>query len=236
MRIEIVTIFPRLMREFFATSLIGKACEKGVLELGTTDLRQFAEPPHFHVDDYPYGGGPGMVMKAGPLLDAVSEAKKKLPGAHVILMAASGRAFTQARAKELSEKSELIICCGRYEGVDQRAIDMAIDEEISIGDFVMMGGEAAAMAVTEAVCRLLPDVIGNELSCEEESFSERSDGVRLLEWPHYTRPETFRGVEVPGVLRSGDHAKIRAWRTEKALEKTLRLRPDLLKPVKHEEQ
>lgn len=229
MQIHILSIFPQLFQHFFSASLIGKAIEKGIINAEVTDIRQFAEAPHFHVDDYPYGGGPGMVMRPEPLAAALEYAKEKLPKAHIILLSASGKKITQQRARELTSQMDLILVCGRYEGVDQRIIDLFIDEELSVGDVVMMGGEIPAMALIEAVCRLLPGVVGNADSLEEESFSKRSDGMMLLEWPQYTRPEVFRNMEVPEVLRSGDHGRIRAWRVEQALNKTLSIRPDLLK-------
>jgi len=229
MRIHILTIFPQLFEAFSKTSLIGKAAERNLLEIEVTDIREFSVPPHYHVDDYPYGGGPGMVMKPEPLAAAIETAKMRVPYARTILLSASGNKLTHERAEALSTQSELLLICGRYEGVDQRVVDLFVDEEISIGEAVFMGGEVPAMALIEAVCRFLPEVIGNEESIAEESFATRSDGVTLLEGPQYTRPEIFRGKEVPEVLLSGDHARIRAWRTGKALEKTLKLRPDLLK-------
>ncbi|NMC62503.1 MAG: tRNA (guanosine(37)-N1)-methyltransferase TrmD [SAR324 cluster bacterium] len=229
MRLHILSIFPKLFENFFSVSLIGKAVEKKIIEVEITDIRQFAEAPHYHVDDYPYGGGPGMIMKPEPLSAAIKYAKQRLPNARVILLSASGQKMTQQRAQELARETELLLICGRYEGVDQRVIDLYVDEELSIGDVIMMGGEVPAMALIESVCRLLPDVIGNSDSLTEESFSQRGDGLTLLEWPQYTRPEVFNGREVPEVLLSGDHGRIRAWRLEQALNKTLITRPDLIK-------
>lgn len=229
MRVHILTIFPQLFEAFSKTSLIGKAVERNLLEIEVTDIRNFSDPPHYRVDDYPYGGGPGMVMKPEPLTAAIESARARVPHARTILMSASGNKLTHDRAQELSQQAELLLICGRYEGVDQRIIDLFVDDEVSIGEAVLMGGEVPAMALIEAVCRFLPEVIGNDESVSEESFATRPDGVTLLEGPQFTRPEVFRGVEVPEVLRSGDHARIRAWRVEKALEKTLRLRPDLLR-------
>jgi len=229
MRLHILSIFPKLFENFFSVSLIGKAIEKEIIEVEITDIRQFAEAPHYHVDDYPYGGGPGMIMKPEPLSAAIEYAKQKLPNSRVILLSASGQKITQQRAQELACETELLLICGRYEGVDQRVIDLYVDEELSIGDAIMMGGEVPAMALIESVCRLLPDVVGNSDSLTEESFSQREDGLTLLEWPQYTRPEVFKDREVPEVLRSGDHGRIRAWRVEQALNKTLATRPDLIK-------
>lgn len=170
-----------------------------------------------------------MVMKPEVLVDAIEDLRQALPKARTILLSASGQKFTQERAIAFSKEEALIIVCGRYEGVDQRAIDLCIDEEISIGDFVVMGGEVPAMAVIESVCRLIPAVVGNSDSIDEESFSTSLNGQILLEWPHYTRPESFREMDVPEVLRSGDHKKIQEWRYGKALEKTKLHRPDLIK-------
>lgn len=229
MHIHILSIFPELFAPFRTTSLIGRAVENRLLQIDVTDIRSFAAPPHFHVDDYPYGGGPGMVMKPEPLAAAVESAKNRMSRPHIILLSAAGEKLTHERARELSLEKEIILICGRYEGVDQRIIEIFVDEEISIGDTVYMGGEVPAMALMEAVCRFLPEVIGNEESLSEESFATRPDGVTLLEGPQYTRPEVFMGHRIPEVLKSGDHARIKAWRVKQALDRTLKNRPDLIK-------
>jgi tRNA (guanine37-N1)-methyltransferase len=225
-RIDVLTLFPELFDAFLRTSLLGAAREAGVVGVETHDLRAFTHDRHRTVDDVPYGGGPGMVLKPEPLVEALEAlAGPKGPGrrARVILLSAQGATFTQARAAALARAPHLLLVCGRYEGVDQRAIDLAVDEELAIGDYVLCGGEVPAMAVIEAVVRLVPGVVGNPASVETESF-----GSARLEGPHYTRPAVFRGLEVPAVLRSGNHAAIARWREEQALEWTRRRRPDLL--------
>jgi tRNA (guanine37-N1)-methyltransferase len=225
MRIAIVTIFPQLFDGFLQASLINKALARNLIQIEVTDLRKYSPPPHYRVDDIPYGGGPGMVMKPEPLFDAVTALKASYPQARTILMSPAGAVLTQNKAASLSLERELIVVCGRYEGIDQRFIDLVIDEEISIGDYVLMGGEVPAMAVIEACTRLLPGVIGNPDSLACESFGESS----LLEAPQYTRPPVFRGKSVPEVLLSGDHAKIDKWRQSQAQELTARRRPELIK-------
>lgn len=227
MKIEILTIFPYIFESFLSTSLVKKAIDRNLCSITTTQIRNFAEPPHHKVDDTPYGGGAGMTMKPEPLFKAVQSAKQKDPNAKVILMSPRGEKFTQKKAKELSNFSELIFVCGRYEGVDQRFIDLCVDEELSIGDFILMGGEVASMAIIESTLRLIPNIIGNSQSTEEESFS--SDNP-LLEYPQYTRPQEFMGITVPDVLLSGDHQKIAAWRDKKRQNLTSHRRPDLTKP------
>lgn len=228
MKIEVLTIFPELFSGFVSSSLIDKAIERGFLEISFLDIRTFADPPHYHVDDVPYGGGAGMLMKPEPIARAIEDAKSRLPSARVLLMSAGGSVFKQAKAVELSQLGELIIVCGRYEGVDQRVIDLLVDEEISIGDFVLMGGEVPAMTIIEAAARLIPGVVGNELSIVHESFSTEAS-EQLLESPQYTRPPVFRGQTVPEVLLSGNHQKIADWRHEQSLQRTAVRRPDLRK-------
>ena len=211
MKVELITIFPELFSGFLTSSLIAKAQERSLLSIATLNIRDFAEPPHFHVDDTPYGGGAGMLMKAEPLAKAIEDAKTRLPNARVILLSASGQTFTQSKASELSVCPELILVCGRYEGVDQRVIDILVDEELSIGDYVLMGGEVPAMVLIEACTRLIAGVIGNEESVEHESFRSQDESTQL-EAPHYTRPAEFRGRKVPDVLLSGNHKKIAEWR------------------------
>ncbi|MCL2504196.1 MAG: tRNA (guanosine(37)-N1)-methyltransferase TrmD [Coriobacteriia bacterium] len=223
MRVDIISIFPEMFDAPLSASLLGAAQEKGILDLHVHDLRDYTHDRHRSTDDAPYGGGPGMLMKPEPLfeaIEAISAMAQDTP--HILFLSPGGRPFTQQVAKELSGRQRLLLVCGRYEGFDQRALDLA-DAELSIGDYVLTGGELPAMVVIDAVARLLPGVLGDCGSCVEESFS-----AGLLEYPQYTRPATYRGVEVPEVLRSGDHARIAAWRREMSLAKTLQVRPDLL--------
>jgi tRNA (guanine37-N1)-methyltransferase len=214
--VEILTIFPQIFDSFLSTSLVGKAVTKGVFSPTVTDIRSFAEPPHFKVDDTPYGGGPGMVMSVPPLVQAIESAKSRLPLAHVVLFSPAGEVFTQKKAVELSRRDNIILVCGRYEGIDQRVVDSSVDEELSIGEYVLMGGEVPAMVVIEAGLRLRPDAIHNSLSIENESFSAQMEKGALLEAPQYTRPEEFRGMRVPDVLLSGNHKEIEKWRLEQS--------------------
>src|SRR5262245_26268964 len=226
LRIEVVTIFPELFQAFRTTGVLGGAIERGLLELSAHDLRRFTRDRHRTVDDIPYGGGPGMVMKPEPLVEAIEAlagAKGPEREGRVILMTPQGAPFTGQRARALAREERLVLVCGRYEGVDQRVIELAVDEELSIGDYVLSGGEVAAMAVSEAVSRFVPGVLGNPGSTASESFEDDR-----LEGPHYTRPVEFRGLAVPEVLRSGNHAEIARWRLERALERTRSRRPDLL--------
>ncbi|MGH7286819.1 MAG: tRNA (guanosine(37)-N1)-methyltransferase TrmD [Myxococcota bacterium] len=226
LRIDVITIFPELFESFRRAGVLGGARERGVLELEAHDLRRFTRDRHRTVDDIPYGGGPGMVMKPEPLVEAIEAlagAKGPERKARVVLLTPQGMPFTGRRARELAREAQLVLVCGRYEGVDQRVIELAVDEEISIGDYVLSGGEVPAMAVIEAVSRFVPGVLGNPDSVASESFeSDR------LEGPHYTRPVEFRGLAVPEVLRSGDHARIARWRRQQGLERTQSRRPDLL--------
>jgi tRNA (guanine37-N1)-methyltransferase len=225
-RIDVVTIFPELFEPFLRTSLLGAACEAGRVAVEVHDLRRWTHDRHRSVDDVPYGGGPGMVMKPEPLVEAIEAlagAKGPSRTARVILLSPQGAPFEQEGARALAAERHLVLVCGRYEGVDQRAIELAVDAELTIGDYVVSGGEVPAMAVIESVVRLLPGVVGNPASVETESF-----GTASLEGPQYTRPAVFRGLEVPAVLRSGNHAEIARWRADQALEWTRRRRPDLL--------
>lgn len=227
MRVDVITLFPELFEPVMGSSMLGIARERGVLEFFAHDLRQWALPGvHRQVDDAPYGGGSGMVLRPEPMfsaLESVSTLDERRP--LVVLMSPQGRPFDQRCAERLASEERLVLLCGRYEGFDERIRSLA-DLEISIGDYVLTGGELAAMVVADAVTRLLPGVLGGETSAEDESFS-----TRLLEYPHYTRPADFRGMAVPEVLRSGDHARIAAWRREQALVRTARRRPDLLRAV-----
>jgi len=242
-RIDVLTIFPGLFEPFRSTSLLGAACEGGLVDLRVHDLRDWARDRHRTVDDAPYGGGPGMVMKPEPLVEAI-EALAGPRGnereARVLLLSPQGRRFDQALAGALLHERHLVLVCGRYEGVDERVIELAVDEEVSIGDYVLAGGELPALVVIEAVTRLLPGVMGNPDSAGSESFQasafQASGQGRLLEGPQYTRPATYRGLAVPEVLRSGDHAAIARWRAERAKETTRRRRPDLLGNGRGEDQ
>lgn len=223
-KIDIVTIFPDIFESFLETSLVKKAITRGLLSVTTTNIRDFSAAPHHKVDDSPYGGGAGMVMMVEPLVKAIESAKGRLPNAKVILLSPGGSRFTQSKAEQLSKLEALIFVCGRYEGVDQRAIDLVVDEEISVGDFVVMGGEVPAMLVMEAALRLRPEVIHNEQSTSVESFSPQLGDGTLVEAPHYTRPEEYRGLRVPDVLLSGNHKAIAEWRLRESISKTARVR------------
>lgn len=220
LRIDFVTIFPRMFDAFLAEGVIARGVKQGALEVRVHDLREFATDRHRSTDDEAYGGGPGMVMLAEPVLRCV----EKIGSGHIVMTSPQGRPFTQPVAKELSTKERLIILCGRYEGFDERIRDSLHPDEISIGDFVVSGGELPAMLIADATGRMIEGVVGNSGSVEEDSFYNG-----LLDYPHYTRPEEMRGLRVPDVLLSGHHEKIRRWRREQALRRTLRLRPDLLK-------
>lgn len=227
MKISVLTIFPDLFANFARCALLGKAIEAQICTLDAVNIRDYAEAPHHQVDDMPYGGGPGMVMKPEPLAKAIQAAKEKLPQAKVLLLAANGHRLTQAKAQQFADQgNDLLFICGRYEGIDQRIIDLFVDEEISIGDYVLMGGEVAAMVCIEAIVRLLPGVIGNPESLQSESFAGLNNGI--LEGPQYTRPLEFMGKTVPEVLRSGNHAAINTFRKEMSKEHTARKRPDLV--------
>src|SRR4051812_19949326 len=204
-------------------SILGKARSAGLLHVRVTDIREHAEGKHRVTDDVPYGGGAGMVMKPEPLVSAIEAAKAREPAARVVLLSPQGRKFSQAVAEELAAAPGVILVCGRYEGVDERVLGW-VDEELSLGDFVLTGGELAALAVIDAVARLMPGVLGNAESPRNESFA----GEGLLEGPQYTRPPEFRGLRVPEVLLSGDHARIAQWRREQASSRTLARRPDLM--------
>jgi tRNA (guanine37-N1)-methyltransferase len=220
LRIDVFTIFPDLVEGFARAALLGKAQEKQLLDLRVHDLRAQTTDVHRSVDDSPFGGGAGMVLMPEPIFAAVEAADPPRP---LYLLGPGGRRLHQGMARELAAGDGFSLLCGRYEGIDARVHDHLVDGELSIGDYVLAGGEVAAMVVLEAVGRLVPGVMGNDTSADEESFS---DG--LLEYPHYTRPAEFRGWDVPDVLRSGDHGRVAAWRKAQALARTLRLRPDLV--------
>jgi len=231
MKISIVTLFPEMFDGPLGTSIIGRAVENGKVDLNIVQIRDFARDERGTVDEPPFGGGAGMVLQAGPLVDAVDSIAAQsveagLPKPHVVLMSAQGAQLAHRRVQELSELDAITIVCGLYEGVDERFIELRVDEEISIGDFVLTGGEIPAMAVTDAIARLIPGVLGDDDSSKHDSFAPGSDS--LLEGPVYTRPAKFEGLEVPKILLSGDHAKVEAWRRTQALRRTEERRPDLL--------
>ena len=225
MKITILTLFPDIVRDYTGVSILGIASEKGLAEYNVVNIRDYAKGVHLQVDDRPFGGGPGMVLMPGPIVEAVETAHDALPaGVRTVLMSPQGRRFDQGLAAELATAPGLILVCGRYEGFDERIRTVLQPEEISIGDYVLSGGELAAMVVIDALTRQLPGVLGHELSAQEDSYA---DG--LLDCPHYTRPEDFQGELVPEVLLSGDHERIRRWRLKQALGRTHERRPDLLK-------
>ncbi len=224
MHIAIVSLFPETFTAVSEHGVTGRAVDEGLVTLSHINPRDFTTDRHRTVDDRPYGGGPGMLMKIDPLQQAIAAAREKAgTSPRVIYLSPQGRRFDHARAAKLAQENSLVLVAGRYEGVDERLIETAVDEELSIGDYVLSGGELAAMVVIDAVTRQLPGVLGHELSAQEDSFA---DG--LLDCPHYTRPEEFEGRQVPEVLLSGDHEKIRRWRLKQALGRTLERRPDLL--------
>jgi tRNA (guanine37-N1)-methyltransferase len=222
MRVEVLTIFPELFRTFLDTSLVGRAVERGLLDVNVHDLRDFTEDRHRSVDDEPYGGGGGMVMTAPPWVRAVREVSGgRRPWR--VLLSPQGRRLDEAKVRELAAREELVLLCGRYEGIDERVRRLVVDEEVSIGDYVLSGGELPAMVVIEAVSRQVPGVVGLTKSVAEDSFRRG-----LLDHPHYTRPPEVEGVGVPDVLLSGNHAEIERWREREALRATWEKRPDLL--------
>lgn len=220
MRIEVFTILPTLVEDFLQHSLLQKAQQSGTVQIAVHDIRAATSDPHRSVDDAPFGGGPGMVLMAEPVFAAVEAADPVRP---LLLLDPAGEPFTQAKARQLAATEGFSLLCGRYEGIDERIREHLADEELSLGDFVLNGGEVAAMAVMEAVCRLVPGVLGNPESASNDSFE--SD---LLDYPHYTRPAEFRQMQVPETLRSGDHGQIARWRQAASLARTLSRRPDLI--------
>lgn len=218
---EVLTLFPRMVEGPLSESILGKAREKGLVDVAVTDVRDFASGKHRITDDSPYGGGAGMVMKVEPLVAAIEAARARRQGARVVLMDPRGRTLDQQVVRELYGRKSLVLVCGRYEGVDER-VRRYVDEELSLGDFILTGGELAALTVIDAVSRLEPGVLGNEASPGDESFEQG-----LLEFPQYTRPPEFRGEKVPDVLLSGDHAKVARWRRAMSLRTTRDRRPDL---------
>jgi tRNA (guanine37-N1)-methyltransferase len=248
MRFDIITIFPGFFAGIFEHGVVKRALQGGLLAVGVHDLREFTHDRHRTVDDRPFGGGEGMVLKPEPLAEAVEHLrlapKAERLGETVILLSAQGKRFSQAVARELAQAQRVVLLCGRYEGVDERVNELFADQELSIGDYVLSGGELAAAVVLDATMRLLPGVLGNDASSENESFGAADELLQsrmgaglcsthgaggVLDYPHYTRPAEFRGLVVPEVLSSGNHEQIRRWRREQALRKTLRNRPDLLR-------
>ena len=223
MKIVVITLFPELVGQALQYGVLGRAIERGVLAVETVNPRDFVSDVHKTVDDRPYGGGPGMVLKAEPLRLAMQDAMARLPAARRILLAADGEPVRQGKVAQLAQGSELILVAGRYEGVDERFVEAYVDESLSVGDVVLSGGELPALMVIDAVARLLPGTLGDAESAVQESFT---DG--LLDWPHYTRPEAWEGRPVPPVLLGGNHAAIDRWRRKQALGRTWRRRPDLL--------
>ena len=236
MKIDILTIFPEFFREVFDFGIIRRAKLAKIVEINIHDIREFTTNKHQMVDDRPFGGGDGMVLSAQPIFDAIENltdtvARESYPnGTKVVLLSPQGKVFKQEIAKDFAENANhIIMICGRYEGVDERVNDALVTDEISIGDYVLSGGEPAAIVIVDAITRLLPNALGSETSAENDSFSDS-----LLDCPHYTRPADFRGMLVPEVLLNGNHAEIEKWRREKALEKTRKVRQDLLEGVKSE--
>lgn len=224
MRYDVLTIFPEMISGYLREGILARAAKRGLIRIEVTDIRDFARGPHKNIDDRPFGGGDGMVMKPGPIYRALTSIDRLGPGSTVILLTPQGECFDQKMAWELSELPQLILICGRYEGVDERIKASCVDREVSVGDYVLSGGELGALAVMDAVGRLVPGVLGGERSNREDSFEGG-----LLEYPQYTRPRVFRGEAVPDVLLSGNHEKIRLWRRTESLRRTLGKRPDLLR-------
>jgi tRNA (guanine37-N1)-methyltransferase len=224
MRYDVLTIFPEMISAYLQEGILARAVKGGAIRVEVTDIRDYASGPHRNTDDRPFGGGDGMVMKPGPLYRALASVPRIPEGSLVILLTPQGEPFTQRMAWELSEYDQLILVCGRYEGIDERIRELVIDRELSVGDYVLSGGELGALIVMDAVSRLIPGVLGGERSNKEDSFE---DG--LLEYPQYTRPRVFLDEEVPEVLLSGNHEKIRLWRRKQSLKRTLEKRPDLLR-------
>ena len=225
MRIKVLTLFPDMFAPVLSQSILGRALERGLLQVEALDIRAYTQDKHRRCDDYPFGGGAGMVMTPQPVCDAFRDALRGFP-ARRIYLSPKGPVLTQAKAMSLAREERLVLLCGHYEGIDQRALDLYVDEELSIGDYVLTGGELAAMVLIDCVARHVPGVLGSDESAQEESFMNG-----LLEYPQYTRPREYRGLAVPDVLLSGDHAKINRWRRDRALELTWRRRPEMLKSV-----
>ncbi|MFC7372149.1 tRNA (guanosine(37)-N1)-methyltransferase TrmD [Fictibacillus iocasae] len=229
MKVDILSLFPEMFSGVLHSSILKKAQEKGAVSFTVTDFRDYADNKHRKVDDYPYGGGAGMVLAPQPIFDAAAAAAAKstsLKKPRIVLMCPQGERFSQRKAEELAKEDHLIIICGHYEGYDERIRQHLVTDEISIGDYVLTGGELGAMVIVDAVTRLIPDVLGNEESHQQDSFS-----TGMLEHPHYTRPAEFRGLKVPEVLQSGNHAMIDEWRRKESLKRTFERRPELLEHI-----
>lgn len=232
MKVDVLTLFPEMMDGVFRSSILGKAQEKGIVSLNAVNFREYSSSKHGTVDDTPYGGGGGMVLKPEPIFAAVEDLLTRTSAPpRVILMCPQGETFTQRKAEELAQEEHLIFICGHYEGYDERIREHLVTDELSIGDYVLTGGELPAMVAIDSIVRLLPGVLGNETSAVTDSFS-----TGLLEYPHYTRPAEFRGWKVPDILLSGHHANIELWRREQALKRTLERRPDLLEKIELTDQ
>lgn len=231
MNIQVVSLFPEMFSALTDHGVSGRAVERGLIDVNVINPRDFAVDERKTVDDRPYGGGPGMVMMAQPLGQAIDAAKQLAPSAKVVYLSPQGDRFDHSRAKSMAQRGEVIFLAGRYEGIDERLLESAVDEELSIGDYVLSGGELAVMVVIDAIARLLPDSLGNDESAAQDSFA---DG--LLDCPHYTRPELINGQAVPSVLLSGDHAAIADWRLKQALGRTWLRRPDLLNKIELSEK
>jgi tRNA (guanine37-N1)-methyltransferase len=231
MRFDVLTLFPELFSSFLKETILGRAVKAGLVDIRLVNIRSFARGRHLVTDDAPFGGGQGMVMKPGPIARALDSVERTKDRSLVVLLSPQGRTFDQPLAWNLSRMEQLILICGRYEGVDERIRMSCVDMELSIGDYVLSGGETAAMVVIDAVSRLVPGVLGGEKSTQEDSFEEG-----LLEYPQYTRPRVFKNQEVPEILLSGDHEKIRVWRRTQSLKRTLERRPDLLEKAKLTEE
>lgn len=231
MRIDILTLFPEVFEPVLGASITGRARKAGLVDWRITDIRSYTTNKHHKADDRPFGGGPGMVMTCQPLWDAVNDVEASDPRpATRVLMTPQGEPLTQEIVEELATHERLLIIAGHYEGIDERVIERLAPRELSVGDFVLSGGEIPAMALTDAVVRLLPGALGHDDSAAHDSFSVKdTEGRRLLDCPHYTRPRVWDGIEAPDILFSGDHAKIEAWRRERMIERTRRRRPDLLR-------
>ena len=222
MKFHILTLFPEMVEQGLNTSIIGRAAAKGLLSINAVNIRDYTTEKHGKVDDYPYGGGAGMLMKAQPVYDACMAVKGDKP-TRVIYMTPQGQTFTQEKAQELSKEEELIFLCGHYEGIDERVLEEVVTDYLSIGDYVLTGGELPAMVMVDAISRMVPGVLANDESGTTESFEGN-----LLEYPQYSRPEDWMGKKVPAILLSGDHAKVEAWRREQSIKRTMERRPDLL--------
>lgn len=232
MNFHILSLFPEMIMNGLNTSITGRAIEKGILNINAVDIRDYSQNKHMKVDDYPYGGGAGMVMQALPVClacEAVEERIGHKP--RVIYVTPQGHTFNQAMAQEFAKEEDLVILCGHYEGIDERALELVVTDYVSIGDYVLTGGELPAMVMVDAISRLVPGVLNNDVSAEFETFHDN-----LLEYPQYTRPEEFRGMKVPEVLLSGHHGNIEKWRLEKSIERTKKFRPDLYEKYKKENE